>query len=71
MNKICKCEKLKEYFIDYKRACSIHGEIKSMEEVIKNYSTIDGRVYHAEMVAIALKNAGYVHKSEILKFKGN
>ncbi len=68
MGKICQCDKLKKYFVDYERACPLHGEIKSMEDVIKNYSTIDGRVYHAEILSIALKNAGYIHKSEAVNY---
>ena len=36
-----------------------------MVEVIRNYATIDGQVYHAEMVAEAFKSAGYIHISEL------
>ncbi len=73
MNNICICEKTKKYFVDYKKACPLHGDIKSMEEVIKSkcnllsgYEVIVKERIH--IVVQALKNAGYVHKSEVIKY---
>lgn len=73
---ICKCEELKNHFVHYRQACPLHGDIKSMEEVILNFQkeNIDRIMFKSEgrtplrfPLAQDLKNAGYVHKSEIIK----
>lgn len=71
-NNICLCEKVKKYFVDYKNACPLHGSIKSMEEVIKSEcSLLSGYEVivkeRIDIVVQVLKNAGYIHKSEIIK----